>query len=35
RLFEMTGGRSLKANISLVENNAALAAEAAVELARL
>jgi pseudouridylate synthase len=35
RLVEMTGGRSLQANIALVVNNAALAADLAVELARL
>ena len=35
RLVEMTGGRSLQANIALVVNNAALAADVAVELARL
>jgi pseudouridylate synthase len=35
RLVEMTGGRSLKANVSLVVNNAMLAAQVAVELARL
>jgi pseudouridine-5'-phosphate glycosidase len=34
RLFELTGGRSLAANIALVKNNAALAAEIAVALAR-
>jgi pseudouridine-5'-phosphate glycosidase len=34
RLNEMTGGRSLVANIALVKNNAALAAKIAVELAR-
>ena len=32
RLLELTGGRSLKANIALVENNARLAAEIAVAL---
>src|SRR5579863_7872476 len=35
RLYEMTGGRSLEANMALVESNAALAAQVAVELARL
>jgi pseudouridine-5'-phosphate glycosidase len=35
RLVEMTGGRSLQANVSLVVNNAMLAAQVAVELARL
>jgi pseudouridylate synthase len=34
RIFELTGGESLKANIALVENNARLAARIAVELAR-
>ena len=34
RIFELTGGTSLKANIALVENNARLAARIAVELAR-
>jgi pseudouridine-5'-phosphate glycosidase len=33
RINELSGGRSLKANIALVRNNAALAAEIAVELA--
>ena len=33
RIFELTGGESLKANIALVENNARLAARIAVELA--
>lgn len=33
-LFEQTGGRSLATNIALVKNNAALAAELAVSLAR-
>ncbi len=32
RLFELTGGRSLQANIALVKNNAALAAAIAVAL---
>jgi pseudouridine-5'-phosphate glycosidase len=35
RIFELTGGRSLAANIALVENNAAVAAEIAVALAKL
>jgi pseudouridine-5'-phosphate glycosidase len=35
RIFELTDGKSLVANIALVENNAALAAEIAVELAKL
>jgi pseudouridylate synthase len=35
RINELTGGRSLKANIALVKNNAALAAEIAVEYAAL
>lgn len=35
RLFELTEGRSLEANIALVLNNAALAAEIAGEVARL
>ena len=33
RIFELTGGRSLTANIALVENNAAVAAQIAVALA--
>lgn len=33
RIFELTGGESLKANIALVENNAAVAAQIAVALA--
>ncbi len=33
RVFELTGGRSLKTNIALVKNNARLAAEIALELA--
>jgi pseudouridylate synthase len=32
RIFELTGGRSLEANIALVENNARLAAQVAVAL---
>lgn len=35
RIFELTGGKSLIANIALVENNAAVAAQIAVELSRL
>ena len=35
RINELTGGASLTANIALVKNNAALAAQIAVELARL
>jgi pseudouridine-5'-phosphate glycosidase len=35
RIFELTGGKSLVANIALVENNAAVAAQIAVELSRL
>jgi len=35
RVVELTGGRSLDANMALVKNNAVLAAQAAVELARL
>ena len=35
RIVELTEGRSLEANILLVRNNAALAAQVAVELARL
>ena len=35
RLVEMTGGRSLRTNIALVESNARLAAEIAVELSGL
>jgi pseudouridine-5'-phosphate glycosidase len=35
RIFELSGGTSLTANIALVENNAAVAAEIAVALARL
>ena len=34
RIFELTGGASLTANIALVMNNAALAAEISVEFAR-
>jgi pseudouridine-5'-phosphate glycosidase len=35
RIVELTGGKSLAANIALIKNNAALAAKIAVELARL
>jgi pseudouridine-5'-phosphate glycosidase len=35
RINELTGGRSLAANIALIKNNAALAAQIAVELARI
>ena len=35
RVVELTGGRSLEANIALIRNNAMLAAQTAVELARL
>ena len=35
RLVELTGGRSLAANIALIRNNARLAARVAVDLARL
>jgi pseudouridine-5'-phosphate glycosidase len=35
RISELSGGQSLRANIALIKNNAALAAEIAVELARL
>jgi pseudouridylate synthase len=35
RLFELTQGRSLEANMALVKNNAMLAADVAVELAKL
>ncbi len=35
RIAELTEGRSLEANIALVNNNAALAAAVAVELSRL
>ena len=34
RVVELTGGRSLEANIALIKNNAILAAQTAVELAR-
>jgi pseudouridine-5'-phosphate glycosidase len=34
RIVELTGGRSLAANIALVEHNAAVAARIAIELAR-
>ncbi len=35
RVVELTGGRSLEANMALVENNAVVAAQVAVELSRL
>ena len=35
RIFELTGGKSLASNIALVENNARVAAQIAVELAAL
>ena len=35
RVVELTGGRSLEANIALIKNNAILAAQAAAELARI
>ena len=35
RLYELTGGRSLEANIALVRNNARLAAQIAIELSSL
>jgi pseudouridylate synthase len=35
RVVELTGGRSLEANIALIKNNAVLAAQAAAELAKL
>jgi pseudouridylate synthase len=35
RVVELTGGQSLDANIALIKNNVTLAAQAAVELARL
>jgi pseudouridine-5'-phosphate glycosidase len=35
RIFELTGGQSLKANIALVENNAKVAAEIAVALSAM
>jgi pseudouridylate synthase len=35
RVVELTGGRSLEANIALIKSNAVLAAQAAAELARL
>ena len=35
RIVELTDGRSLEANMALVKNNAVLAAQVAVELARL
>jgi pseudouridylate synthase len=33
RIVELTGGRSLTANVALIRNNAALAADLAVALA--
>ena len=35
RVFELSGGKSLQANIALIKNNAMLAAQAAVELMKL
>ena len=35
RMVELTGGRSLEANVALIENNAIFAAQAAVELAKM
>ena len=35
RVVELTGGRSLEANVALIKNNAILAAQAAVELAKM
>jgi pseudouridine-5'-phosphate glycosidase len=35
RVVELTGGQSLEANVALIRNNAVLAAQAAVELARM
>jgi pseudouridine-5'-phosphate glycosidase len=35
RMVELTGGRSLEANIALIKNNAMLAAQAAVELMKV
>jgi len=35
RVVELSGGRSLEANIALIKNNAIVAAQAAVELAKL
>jgi pseudouridine-5'-phosphate glycosidase len=35
RVVELTGGRSLEANIALIKSNAILAAQAAAELARM
>jgi pseudouridine-5'-phosphate glycosidase len=35
RVVELSGGKSLEANIALIKNNAMLAAQAAVELAKL
>jgi pseudouridylate synthase len=35
RVFELSGGQSLEANVALIKNNAMLAAQAAVELMKL
>ncbi len=35
RVVELSGGKSLEANIALIKNNAMLAAQAAVELAKV
>ena len=35
RVVELTGGRSLEANVALIKNNAILAAQAAVEVAKM
>ena len=35
RVFELSGGQSLEANVALIKNNAMLAAQAAVELVKL
>jgi pseudouridine-5'-phosphate glycosidase len=35
RINELTGGRSLAANIALIKNNAAVAAEIAIALAAI
>lgn len=35
RVVELTGGRSLEANIALIRNNAILAAQTAAELMRV
>jgi pseudouridylate synthase len=34
RVVELTGGQSLEANVALIRNNAILAAQAAVEMAK-